>query len=67
VVDISLAVTNYIKEVKIQNERRAIRILRKEYIDELERELEDLLQYKPGSAQYQGKYLKMVDDIRINL
>ena len=67
VVDISLAVTNYIKEVKIQNERRAIRILRKEYIDELERELEELLQYKPGSAQYQGKYLKMVDDIRINL
>ena len=67
VVDISLAVTNYIKEVKIQNERRVIRILRKEYIDDIQKELEEVIQYKPGSAQYQGKYLKMVDDIRINL
>tara|TARA_Y100000004_G_scaffold102476_1_gene114957 strand:- start:569 stop:1225 length:657 start_codon:yes stop_codon:yes gene_type:complete len=65
--NISLAVTNYIKEVKIQNERRAIRILRKEYIDDIQKELEEIIQYKPGSAQYQGKYLKMVDDIRINL
>lgn len=65
--NIALAVTNYIKEVKIQNERRAIRILRKEYIDEIQKELEEIIQYKPGSAQYQGKYLKMVDDIRINL
>ena len=67
VVNISLAVTNYIKEVKIQNERRAIRILKKEYIDDIQKELEEIIQYKPGSAQYQGKYLKMVDDIRINL
>ena len=67
VVDISLAVTNYIKEVKIQNERRVIRILKKEYIDDIQKELEEIIQYKPGSAQYQGKYLKMVDDIRINL
>lgn len=65
--NIALSVTNYIKEVKIQNERRAIRILRKEYIDEIQKELEEIIQYKPGSAQYQGKYLKMVDDIRINL
>ena len=65
--NIALAVTNYIKEVKIQNERRAIRILRKEYIDDIQKELEEIIQYKPGSAQYQGKYLKMVDDIRINL
>ena len=65
--NIALAVTNYIKEVKIQNERRAIRILRKDYIDEIQKELEEIIQYKPGSAQYQGKYLKMVDDIRINL
>lgn len=65
--NIALAVTNYIKEIKIQNERRAIRILRKEYIDDIQKELEEIIQYKPGSAQYQGKYLKMVDDIRINL
>lgn len=65
--NIALSVTNYIKEVKIQNERRAIRILRKEYIDDIQKELEEIIQYKPGSAQYQGKYLKMVDDIRINL
>ena len=65
--NIAYPITNYIEEVRDQNKKRAIRILRQEYIDEIQRELEELIKYKPGSAQYQGKYLKMVDDIRINL
>ena len=65
--NIAYPITNYIEEVRDQNKKRAIRILRQEYIDEIQKELEELLQYKSGSAQYQGKYLKMVDDIRINL
>lgn len=65
--NIAYPITNYLSEVRDQNEKRAIKILRKEFIDEVQKELDELIQYKPGSAQYQGKYLKMVDDIRINL
>ena len=60
-------VTNNIIEQRRQNKLRAIRILKPEYVDLVEQELEEMMKYKEGTSQYQGKYLKMVDDIRINL
>ena len=60
-------VTNDQIEQRGQNRLRAIRILKPEYVDLVEQELEEMMKYKEGTSQYQGKYLKMVDDIRINL
>lgn len=67
VIQMTYAVTNNIIEQRLQNKRRAIRILKPQYVGVVENELEELMKYKQGSSQYQGKYLKMVDDIRITL
>ncbi len=67
VIGMTYGVTNNIIEQRRQNKLRAIRILKPEYVDLVEQELEEMMKYKEGTSQYQGKYLKMVDDIRINL
>ena len=67
VVEMTYGVTNNQVEQRRQNKLRAIRILKPEYVDLVEQELEEMMKYKEGTSQYQGKYLKMVDDIRINL
>ncbi len=67
VVEMTYGVTNNQIEQRRQNKLRAIRILKPEYVDLVEQELEEMMKYKEGTSQFQGKFLKMVDDIRINL
>ena len=67
VVEMTYGVTNNQIEQRRQNKLRAIRILKPEYVDLVEEELEEMMKYKEGTSQFQGKFLKMVDDIRINL
>lgn len=67
VVNMSYEVTNNSVEQRRQNELRAIRILKPDYIQLVQDDLKELMEYKKGTSQYQGKYLKMVDDIRLTL
>lgn len=67
VVEMTYGVTNNQIEQRRQNKLRAIRILKPQYVNLVEQELEEMMKYKEGTSQFQGKFLKMVDDIRINL
>ena len=67
VINMTYEVTNYNIELRRQNELSAIRILKPVYIQTIKEELKELMTYKKDTSQYQGKYLKMVDDIRITL
>jgi hypothetical protein len=63
--NITVEVTNYDYEEKIQNDKRNIFILKPTYLNVIFNDLEDIMPYKKGSTQYVNATLKRGDNIRL--
>lgn len=58
-------VTNYEYEIKIENDKRNIFVLKPIYLNVVFNDLEDFMPYKKGSTQYVSETLKKADNIRL--
>jgi hypothetical protein len=65
VTDIAQPVTNYDYENKIQEDKRNIFILKPLYLNVVFNDIEDIMTYKEGGAQYVNSTLKKGDNIRL--
>ena len=63
--NITKAVTNLDYENNIQDEKRNIFILKTEYLNLIFNNLDDIMEYKKGSTQYESETLKKADNIRL--
>ncbi len=64
-VNIATAVTNYDYELKKENEKRNIYVLKREYLNVVLNDMEETLEYKKGSTQYVSRTMKKADNIRL--
>ena len=64
-VNIATAVTNYDYELKKENEKRNIYVLKSEYLNVVLNDMEETLEYKKGSTQYVSRTMKKADNIRL--
>lgn len=58
-------VTNYEYEVKLQEDRRSILLLKIEYLNVVFEDINNLMPYKEGGVQYVNATLKRGEDIRL--
>jgi len=58
-------ITNYEYEKKIEEEKRNIFVLKPTYLNVIFNDLEDIMPYKKGGAQYVNTTLKRADNIRL--
>lgn len=58
-------ITNYDYELKIEEDKRNIFVLKPSYLNVVFNDLDDLMLYKKGSQQYVSETLKRGDNIRI--
>ena len=65
VTNIAQPVTNYDYENKIQENKRNIFILKPLYLNVVFNDIEDIMTYKEGGAQYVNSTLKKGDNIRL--
>ena len=63
--DITLGVTNYEYEEKLENNKRNIYIVKKEYLSIIFDNMNDIMTYKKGSSQYVSETLKRGDNIKL--
>jgi hypothetical protein len=63
--NITVEVSNYDYEEKIQNNKRNIFVLKPDYLNLIFNDLEDVMSYKKGSTQYVNATLKKGDNIRL--
>jgi hypothetical protein len=63
--NISIPVTNYEYEEKIENDKRNIWLLKPNYLNIVINDMKDIMPYKKGSSQYQTETLKRGDNIRL--
>jgi hypothetical protein len=63
--DVVTPITNYEYEIKIEEEKRNIFILKPSYLNIVFDDLEDLMTYKKGGDQYVTDTLKRGDNIRL--
>ena len=63
--NITKEITNRAFENKIDDEKRNIYLLRKEYLNMIAQDIKNVLEYKEGSTQYVSRTLKRVDNIRL--
>ena len=63
--DITVPVTNYDYETRIDNEKRNIFVLKRRYLNIIFNDIEDIMEYKKGSTQYVSATLKRGDNIRL--
>jgi len=63
--NISVPVTNYEYEEKIEDNKRNIWLLKPKYVPIVIDDMEEIMTYKKGSTQYVNGTLKRADDIRI--
>ena len=59
------AVTNYVYEVRKEEAKRNIFLLKPQYVELITDELRNIMRYKKGSTQYVSRTLKRGDDIRL--
>lgn len=59
------AVTNYEYEIRIEEEKRNIFILKPRYLNVIFNDMDDIMPYKKGSQQYVTENLKRGDNIRL--
>ena len=60
-----ISITNYQYEENIQDQRRNIFLLKNRYLNVVEDDLEEMMEYKEGSTQYVNGTLKRADNIRL--
>jgi hypothetical protein len=63
--NISIPVTNYEYEEKVENNKRNIFLLKPRYLNIVFDDMEDIMQYKKGSTQFLNESLKTGDNIRL--
>lgn len=63
--DISIPVTNYEYEEKIENDKRNIYVLKPSYTNLVMNDIMTELEYKEGSSQFVTRTLKRADNIRL--
>lgn len=63
--NITTPITNKVYEERIEDEKRHIYILKKEYLSMIAQDIKNVLEYKEGSTQYVSRTLKRVDNIRL--
>ena len=63
--DIVTEVTNYDYEIKKEDEKRNIFLLKNGYLNIIIDDLEDMMPYKKGSSQYVDRTLKVAENIRL--
>ena len=63
--NIADAVTNYTYEIRKEENKRNIYLLKPEYAELVINEIQTLMPYKKGSAQYVNRTLKRGEDIRL--
>ena len=59
------AVTNYVYEIRKEEEKRNIFLIKPEYVELILDDTQRLMQYKKGSTQYVSRTLKRGEDIRL--
>lgn len=64
--NISVPVTNYEYEEKIEDNKRNIWLIKQRYVPIVVDDMEEIMKYKKGSTQYVSKTLKKGDDIRLS-
>ena len=62
---ISTEITNYIYEERLETKKRNIYLLKNEYIGLVLDDMDNLLQYEPGSTQYVSNKVVKGDNIRL--
>ena len=62
---VSKAVTNFEYEVKVNDEKRRIFLIKPIYLNVVFDDLEEMMLYKKGSTQYVSESLKRAEDIRL--
>ena len=63
--NISIPVTNYEYEEKVENDKRNIFLLKPRFLNIVFDDMEELMQYKKGSTQFVNESLKTGDNIRL--
>ena len=63
--NITIPVTNYEYEEKLENNKRNIFILKPRYLNVVLDDMEDIMSYKKGSSQYVREDLKRADNIKL--
>ena len=63
--NIADAVTNYTYEIRKEEKKRNIYLLKTDYVELVLNEIEELMPYKKGPAQFVNRTLKRGEDIRI--
>jgi hypothetical protein len=63
--NISVPVTNYEYEEKVENDKRNIFLLKKDYVGIVLNDMEEIMEYKEGSSQFVNETLKRADNIRL--
>jgi hypothetical protein len=63
--DLLREVTNYEYELRIEDEKRSIFILKPDYLDLILNDLNSIMRYKEGAAQYIDSTLKRGENIRL--
>ena len=62
---VSKAITNYVHEQKVNDEKRRIFLIKPIYLNVVFDDLEEMMQYKEGSTQYVSESMKRADNIRL--
>ena len=62
---VSKAVTNFQHELKINDDKRRIFLIKPIYLNVVFDDLEEMMVYKKGSTQYVSKSLKRAEDLRL--
>ncbi len=63
--DYIIPITNYEYEMRLENKKRGIYILKSDYLNIIFNDLENLMTYKEGGTQYVSDTLKRGDNIRL--
>jgi len=61
----TVGITNYEYESKIEDNKRNIFLLKSRYLNIVRDDLEEMMEYKKGSTQYMSETLKRADNIRL--
>ena len=62
---VSKAVTNFEHELKVNDDKRRIFLIKPIYLNVVFDDLEEMMEYKKGSTQYVSESLKRADNIRL--
>ena len=63
--NISVPIINYEYELKLENDKRNIYVLKSTYLNVVLNDMKELMPYKKGSSQYKTETLKTADNIRL--